>query len=31
MNNQITLNSFTYAPAPDKFEGGTQNIAGILG
>lgn len=31
MNNHIKLATFTYASAPEKFEGGTPNIAGIIG
>jgi cysteine desulfurase/selenocysteine lyase len=31
MNTNVTKNSFTFANAPDKFEGGTHNIAGIIG
>ncbi len=31
MNADVTQDTFTYAAAPYKFEGGTQNIAGIIG
>jgi cysteine desulfurase/selenocysteine lyase len=30
MNNQVSCNKFTYAPSPDKFEGGSPHTAGII-
>jgi cysteine desulfurase/selenocysteine lyase len=31
MNSNVFLDKFDFAPSPDKFEGGSPNVAGILG
>jgi cysteine desulfurase/selenocysteine lyase len=31
MNDEVDENKYTFAPIPEKFEGGTPNIAGIIG